>query len=72
MTETSKPQGIRSDQIVYVREADIDQLPETLRDGDSKVYALHDSAGKCLALATNRNAAFALARRNDMRPFSVH
>lgn len=58
--------------IVYVREAAPETLPEHLRDAPGTVYAVHDAAGKCLALAPDRKVAIALARRNDMIPLSVH
>lgn len=58
--------------IVYIREADREQLPEELRAAPGPIYSLHDEAGNRLALAHDRKIAFALARRNDMKPLSVH
>ena len=58
--------------IVYVREADRDQLPEHLRAVPGKVFTVHDLAGNCLAISPDRRQAFALARRNDLNPVSVH
>ena len=58
--------------IVYVREADRESLPEELRDAPHKIYALHDISGNQVALAPDRRLAFALARRNDLTPMSVH
>jgi len=58
--------------IVYVREADPEALPDHLRGAPGKVYALHDMEGNQVALAPDRRLAFALARRNDLTPMSVH
>ena len=58
--------------IVYVREADRDNLPEHLKSAPGPVFAVHDQDGRCLALAQDRGLAFYLARQNDLRPVSVH
>lgn len=58
--------------IVYIREVDPEELPPNLEIGEAPVYAVHDAAGNRLALAADRDLAFALARRNDMMPMSVH
>lgn len=58
--------------IVYVREADPKTLPDQLRGAPGPIYALHDEAGNQIALAPDRKIAFALARRNELMPFSVH
>ncbi len=58
--------------IVYVREADRAGLPEHLRKIPGKIYAVHDPDGNCLALSPDRRQAFALAKRNDLVPVSVH
>lgn len=58
--------------IVYVREAAPETLPEHLRGSPGKFYAVHDVAGNRLALAPDRRMAFAMARRNDLTPISVH
>lgn len=70
MTKTEQPKTRQP--IVYVREAAEDQIPEKLRGSEAKVYAVHDMDGKCLAIATDRKVAFALALKNDLRPVSVH
>lgn len=58
---------------VYIREADRQSLPAEIRSHDGKIYAVHDAeSGAQLALAMDRQVAFALARRNDMTPLSVH
>ncbi len=58
--------------IVYVREADPEQLPDHLRDSADKMFAVHDLEGNVLAVTQDRKLAFALARRNDLVPVSVH
>jgi len=58
--------------IVYVREADPAILPDHLRGAPHKIYALHDAAGKPIAIAPDRAQAFALARDNALTPLSVH
>ncbi len=58
--------------IVYVREVAPDELPDELRGTTARLYAVHDAEGNRLALTPDRRVAFALARRNDMVPVSVH
>ncbi|MBV1863962.1 MAG: DUF1150 domain-containing protein [Rhodobacteraceae bacterium] len=63
------------DHIVYVRLVDLADLPEEVQeqiDGDGPVYAIHTGDGERIALARDRNLAFALARTNEMVPVSVH
>ncbi|MEM7668173.1 MAG: DUF1150 family protein [Pseudomonadota bacterium] len=58
---------------VYIREADANDLPEDVVQGRDKLFALHDAqSGEQLAIAEGRKLAFALARKNDMTPISVH
>ena len=66
-TDHGMPQGI-----VYVREADREALPDELRALPGKIYSVHDMAGNRLAVAQDRGQAFALAKRNDLVPVSVH
>lgn len=58
--------------IVYIREANRDALPEHLKSAPGKLFAVHDPDGNVLALAGDRSLAFAMARRNDLTPVSVH
>ncbi len=58
--------------IVYVREVAPEELPEELRGTPAKLYAVHDAQGNRLAVTPDRRVAFALARRNDLTPVSVH
>lgn len=61
-----------SQPIVYVREADRDGLPDHLKSAPGKIFSIHDPTGRVVAMADDRNVAFALARRNDLTPVSVH
>lgn len=64
-----------NNRIVYVKEVAVADLPEDLRDaaGDAdKLYAVHDAEGQQLALVSDRNLAFVLARQNDYAPVAVH
>lgn len=58
--------------IVYIREADREALPDALRGAPGKMFSVHDAAGNRLAVAPSRGQAFALAKRNDLLPLSVH
>ncbi|MGF1553248.1 MAG: DUF1150 family protein [Paracoccaceae bacterium] len=58
--------------IVYIREARPEQLPDELREARHRFWAVHDERGNVLAVTPERPLAFALARRNDLRPHSVH
>ncbi|RME17678.1 MAG: DUF1150 domain-containing protein [Alphaproteobacteria bacterium] len=63
------------ERIVYVREVDVDELPEEVRAGVGglkKLYAVHSADGERLALVRDRNLAFVLARQNDLAPVTVH
>lgn len=64
-----------TDRTVYVRTVEVDDLPAELAaqvDPARPIYAIHSKDGECLALARDRNVAFALARTNEMTPVSVH
>ncbi len=61
--------------IVYVRAVPVRDLPRDVRDaadGATELYALHSAKGERLALVRERDAAFMLARQNDLMPVSVH
>jgi hypothetical protein len=63
------------DRVVYVKSVDVAGLPDDVREaaGDrEQLFAVHDSDGQQLALVADRNMAFVLARKNDMRPVTVH
>ncbi len=61
--------------IVYVRPVQVADLPSEVQaqiDGLETIYAVHRPNGERLALVTDRVLAFALARKHDMAPVSVH
>lgn len=58
--------------IVYVRAVARDELPDELKGAPGTAYALHDEDGNRIAIAPDRRLAFALAKRNDLTPMSVH
>jgi len=67
--------NLKNDRLVYIRPIDVDELPDEVRaqtPGHTRVYGVHSSEGLCLALVSDRKAAFALARRNDFSPVAVH
>lgn len=75
MTEEYPFNDMPSNRIVYVRAVERDSLPDEVRerlDDQDTLYAVHDSDGARLALVTDRNLAFVLARQNDLAPVSVH
>lgn len=60
---------------VYVRPVDVTSLPDEIQaqvDGTDTLYAVHGPDGERLALVTDRQMAFVLARQNDLSPVSVH
>jgi hypothetical protein len=60
---------------VYVRIVEKSELPQELQDKTDDleiVYAIYSEDGEQLALAKNRELAFAVARTNDFTPVSVH
>ena len=67
---------IASDErVVYVRAVSTAILPDDVREelgNVDAVYAVHSAAGERLALLTERDMAFVLARQNDLSPVAVH
>ncbi len=74
MTFNTNFNEIVSDRTVYVRPVDADELPDEVKEqiGEAQVYAVHRSDGARLALVKDRAMAFALARKNDYAPVTVH
>ncbi|MEL6335216.1 MAG: DUF1150 family protein [Pseudomonadota bacterium] len=70
--DTNAPATPKASSIVYVREARREALPDELKGSEQRFYSLHDEAGNVLAVAPKRSLAFALAKRNDLTPVSVH
>lgn len=62
------------DRIVYIRTVGEGELPPETRArvGDIPIYAICDAGGNRLALAADRETAFAVARQHDMTPVSAH
>ena len=63
------------ERIVYVRPVSTADLPDDMRKelgNIDEVYAVHSAAGERLALVTERDMAFVLARQNDLSPVAVH
>jgi hypothetical protein len=60
--------------IVYIREIDPSEIPPAARARVSAdhLYAIHDASGNRLAVVTDRETAFHLARRHEMTPVSAH
>lgn len=62
--------------LVYIRAVEAKELagsvPDEVLDGSSKLYAVHSADGTRVAVVSDREAAFAAARQNDMVPVSVH
>lgn len=60
--------------IVYVRSVRAADLGDEIQtpEGIDTLYAVHDQAGRRLALFDNRDMAFAIAKSNDLFPMSVH
>lgn len=67
---------IASDErVVYVRAVSTAILTDDVREelgNVDEVYAVHSAAGERLALVTERDMAFVLARQNDLSPVAVH
>ncbi len=75
MSDFPSFQSKSDSRIVYVRSMAKDQLPVNVQDqvdGEGPVYAIHGADGAVLALAMDRNMAFAVARMNKFAPVSVH
>jgi len=73
MNEPYNFEKLVEDRIVYVREADMSDLPSdvTLPE-DGTLYAIHGANGERLALVADRKLAFRVARENEFAPVSVH
>ena len=57
------------ERVVYVRAVDVSELPEDVRaqiSEDENIYAIHSEDGEQLALAKDREIAFAIARTNEL------
>lgn len=73
--ETPFDTDIADSRIVYVKAVDVADLPKDMREQAGtldKIYAVHDEDGQQLALVSDRNLAFVLARQHDLAPVAVH
>lgn len=64
-----------TNRIVYVRSVKTSELPEAIQaqaSGLDHIYAIHSTDGVVLALVSDRNQAFVVARQNEFSPVSVH
>jgi len=66
--------GLTKGSVAYVRSIATADLGEDIEapEGVDTLYALHDAAGKRLALFDNRDYAFQIAKQNDLTPMSAH
>jgi hypothetical protein len=67
--------GGMTDKIVYIKEVKVSDLPMAARmeAGDlESVFAVHNDAGKQIALVNDRGLAFEIARHHHMTPVAVH
>ena len=73
--ENTVDEILTDERIVYVRPVSTAILPDDVREelgNIDEVYAVHSTAGERLALVTERDMAFVLARQNDLSPVAVH
>ena len=73
--ENTANEILTDERIVYVRPVLSANLPEDVREelgNIDEIYAVHSAAGERLALVTERDMAFDLARQNDLSPVAVH
>lgn len=60
-------------QIVYIREAGDEEIPDEMRGSGQKLFSMHDAeSGQRIAVTADRGLAFALAVKNELTPLSVH
>ncbi len=74
MTDHALDAPSPENRIVYIRAVDPQEIPEPARSraDTDKFFAICDSEGNRLAVTTNRDMAFTLARGNDLKPVSAH
>lgn len=76
------PEGLAllgAPKMVYVREVDLTQLQaegavaeDASMPAGVRLFAVHAANGERMAVLDNREAAFLVARQNEMEPVSVH
>jgi len=69
-------QGLDEKGLVYVKSISSGELPidvqQEILDEQEPLFALHNSTGDRIAVVSGRDAAFVVARQNDLNPVSVH
>ncbi|MEL6258149.1 MAG: DUF1150 family protein [Pseudomonadota bacterium] len=77
--QNETPQNLFTDRLVYVKplnEAELSNLIEQNAiegwDPSETVFALYNAEGVRVAVVEGRDAAFAAARLNELKPQSVH
>ncbi len=71
----SLPENESPNRIVYVRSVKTADLPEAIQaqaPGLDYLYAIHSPTGEVLALVSDRDKAFIVARQNEYSPVSAH
>jgi len=68
--------GLDEKGLVYVKLISSGELPidvqQEILDEHGPLYALHNSTGDRIAVVSGRDAAFIVARQNDLNPVSMH
>jgi hypothetical protein len=68
--------GLDEKGLVYVKSISSNELPidvqQEILEEQGPLYALHNSTGDRIAVVSGRDAAFIVARQNDLNPVSVH
>ena len=68
--------GLDEKGLVYVKSISSGELPidvqQEILEEQGPLYALHNSTGDRIAVVSGRDAAFIVARQNDLNPVSVH
>jgi len=68
--------GLDEKGLVYVKSISSSELPinvqQEILEEQGPLYALHNSTGDRIAVVSGRDAAFIVARQNDLNPVSVH
>lgn len=75
MTDFPSLSDEAANRIVYVRSVKTSELPEAIQaqaSGLDHLYSIHSPDGAVLALVSDRNQAFVVARQNELSPVSVH
>lgn len=76
MEQNYNSDGLDEKGLVYVKSISSSELPinvqQEILEEQGPLYALHNSTGDRIAVVSGRDAAFIVARQNDLNPVSVH